>query len=276
MPDPATVQTAPRRVSDMLERLDAMADGLPKRLRQAADFTRRHLHLIAVSTVSDMAAASGVAPSVYMRFCQVLGFSGYSEMQALFRAGFAEFRPDYPGRVAQLAADGPMQSGRLLADFAEAGHLSLMALANTVTSAGLDRTATALAGARVVHLIGLRRAYAVASSMAYLLDKLDIPANLHSAAGLLEDARAILPGDVVFAITFTPFSDETIRLSEAAAAQGVPVHGLTDSTDCPLSRCAQELLIVQEAEVSGFRGLSASIALTTALAVAAGTRRPRG
>ncbi|MEM8732537.1 MAG: MurR/RpiR family transcriptional regulator, partial [Pseudomonadota bacterium] len=69
------VSGAPSDITSFLERLDASSEAMPKRLKQCAAFTRRHLHLIAVSTVSEMAKACEVAPSVYMRFCQALGFS---------------------------------------------------------------------------------------------------------------------------------------------------------------------------------------------------------
>ena len=263
-----TVASAPQTVSDLLERLDARADDMPRRLRDCASFTRRHLHLIAVSTVSDMARASGVAPSVYMRFCQALGFSGYSEMQGLFRARYTEFRPDYRERLATLEKEGAVGSGRLLADFAESGHRSLIALANTVTSDSLDRIARGMALARVVHLAGLRRAFSVVSNMAYLFDQLEVPAMLHYGVGMLNARGAILPGDVVFAVTFAPFSPEVVRLVEAAAGQGVTVYGLTDSERCPVAEWAAEMLIVREDEVAGFRAPTAAITLTTALAVA--------
>ncbi|MCR9148662.1 MAG: MurR/RpiR family transcriptional regulator [Rhodobacteraceae bacterium] len=268
MNEQLAVGSAPQSVSDLLERLDATAGDMPKRLRDCASFTRRHLHLIAVSTVSDMARASGVAPSVYMRFCQALGFSGYSEMQSLFRARYTEFRPDYQERLATLEKEGVVGTGRLLADFAESGHRSLISLANTVTNESLDRIARGIASARVVHLVGLRRAFSVVSNMAYLFDQLGVPATLHYGVGMLNARGAIFPGDVVFAVTFAPFSPEVVRLVEAAAGQGVTVFGLTDSERCPVAEWATEMLIVREDEVAGFRAPTAAITLTTALAVA--------
>ncbi len=274
MNDRPRVGVPPGNVSDLLSLLDSRSDSLPKRLRQCAVFTRRHLHLIAVSTVSEMATASDVAPSVYMRFCQALGFSGYSEMQDLFRARVTEFRPNYEDRIANLHEDGGLGTGRLLADFAEAGHKSLIHMTNTVTSDGLDRIAEGMANARVVHLIGLRRALSVVSNMAYLFDQFDVPTNLHLGVGMLNATNAIQPGDVVFAVTFAPFSPETIRLAREAAVQGVTVYGLTDSERCPIFEFATDVLITREDEVAGFRAPCASIALTTALAVAVkATRR---
>ncbi|MEL6618730.1 MAG: MurR/RpiR family transcriptional regulator [Pseudomonadota bacterium] len=268
MNQPVPVLAAPASVSELLERLDSSDFELPKRLKQCAAFTRQHLHLIAVSTVSEMARSSDVAPSVYMRFCQALGFSGYSEMQALFRARVADFRPNYQERFATLIDEGERGTGRLLSDFAEAGHKSLLALANTVTNDRLDRIARGMVGARVVHLVGLRRAFAVVSNMSYMLDKLGVPANLHHGAGMLNSAQGIVPGDVLLAVTFAPFSEETIAMARATAQRGIPVYGLTDSDRCPIADCADEMLIAREDEVAGFRSLNAAITLTTTLAVA--------
>ena len=262
------IQSAPGSVAEVIERLDAVNDGLPKRLKQCAGFTRRHLHLIAVSTVSEMAGACDVAPSAYIRFCQALGFSGYTEMQALFRARFTDFRPDYDKRLANLREEGAVGTGRLLADFGEAGHKSLMALANTVTNDGLDRIAHGMAAARTVHLVGLRRAFSVVSSMAYIFDQMGVPAQLHYGAGMLSSGKSIYQSDVLFAATYAPFSEETVRLAETVSQRGIPVYCLTDTEKCPIAEYASELLIAREDEVSGFRALNASITLTTALAVA--------
>ena len=269
MTEQTLIQTTPDNVSEVLEKLDASVENLPKRLKQCAVFTRRHLHLIAVSTVSEMAASAGVAPSVYMRFCQALGFSGYSKMQALFRAQFTEFRPNYQERMALLHREGNIQTGRLLADFAESGHRSLLSLTNTSTSEHLNHIASALAKARVIHLVGLRRAFCVVSNMAYLLEKLGMPAYLHYGTGMLNSTGSLFDDDVLFAVTFSPFSEETIRLTEATSKRGIPVYGLTDSARCPMAEWAQELLIAREDELAGFRVPNAAITLTTALVVAA-------
>ena len=268
--------TAPHSVAEALERLDGAIDDLPKRLHQCARFTRDHLHLIAVSTVSEMAAACEVAPSVYVRFCQALGFSGYTEMQSLFRARFTEFRPDYGKRLATLRRDGAIDTGRLLGDFVGAGHKSLLSLANSVTSDRIERIASGMTTARVVHLVGLRRAFAVVSSLAYTFDQLGVPAVLHHGAGMLNAAAAIFPEDVLFAVTYAPFTDETLRFAEAVHAREVCIYGLSDTDRCPLGEWAREMLIAREDEVGGFRALNASITLTTALAVAIKALREQG
>lgn len=273
MNDETPISTPPDSVGDLLQRLDAGEERFPKRLRQCADFTRRHMHLIPVSTVSEMAAACEVAPSVYMRFCQSLGFSGFSEMQALLRARFTEYRPDYDTRLASLREGGGIGTERLLGDFIEAGHKSLLSLGNTLTSDGLDAIAQGMAQARVIHLVGLRRAFSVVSSMAYTFDQLGVPAVVHYGAGMLSSGKSIFPGDVLFAVTYAPFSAETVQLAQAVAGRGITVYGLTDSDRCPFAEQATDMLYAREAEVGGFRALNASMTLATALAVAVKAHR---
>ncbi len=96
-------QTPPETITQLLARLDRIGGALPKRLRQCAEYLRANINLIAVSTVAEISAAAGVAPSAFMRFCQALGFSGYSEMQALFRAEYAQSRPRLPGTAERSA-----------------------------------------------------------------------------------------------------------------------------------------------------------------------------
>jgi len=89
-------QDPPKTITQLMARLVRIGGSLPKRLRQCAEYLRANINLIAVSTVAEISAASGVAPSAFMRFCQALVFSGSSELQALFRAEYTQSRPDYP------------------------------------------------------------------------------------------------------------------------------------------------------------------------------------
>lgn len=267
-----SAQEAPTNEAQLLARLDDIFDELPKRLKQCAGFTRLHLHLIAVSTVSDMARACDVSPSVYVRFCQALGFSGYSEMQAVFRARFT----GGAGAVHPETERARPGAGGILSDLAASGHNALIRMQNKEFDAQLDRVTHALAGARVVHLAGLSRGYGVVSNLAYMFDKLGVPAMLHGGAGMVNSATSIFDGDVLLAATFEPFADETIAFAKGVAERGIAVFGLTDHVACPLGDFASELIVASEDKVSGHCGLGAAFTVTSALALAVETLRQRG
>ena len=271
--DTKTAPTAPQTVEAFSARLADLSDGLPKRLRQCADHVAANLDRIAVSTVADLAAGADVPPSAVMRFCQIMGFSGFSDMQRLFRDAYAPALPDYATRLANLRGGARGGAGRLLAEFVEAGRLSLEGLTTAVDEKALERAVSVLAGAGVVHVMGLRRAYPVASYLAYVFEKMSVPAMLHEGAGRLDHRHAIRPGDAVLAISFAPYSEETLALVADARARNLPVVALTDHKASPLARMADPVLTVQEVDFGAFRSLSATLTMAIALAVAVGTAR---
>jgi DNA-binding MurR/RpiR family transcriptional regulator len=269
---PASVP-APTNVKEFEARLLEVADRLPKRLKQCADFVAANQDRIAVSTVAEMAEGAGVQSSAFMRFCQILGFSGFSEMQKLFRDSYAGGWPDYSTRLEHLRETAAGSAPALLAEFAEAGRTSLESLLKTIEPEALEKAVKLLATAETIHIIGVRRAFPVASYLAYALEKMQVPAMLHSTVGKLENQHAIRKGDVLLAISFSPYSPETIAMAENASDRGIDVVAITDTIVSPMSKFAQQSLLVSEVDFGAFRSLSATLCLAITLAVAVGTER---
>ena len=263
----------PASVEEFRARLADILDDLPRRLRQCADFIAANTDRIAVSTVAELATGADVPPSAVMRFCQILGFSGFSEMQRLFREAYSPGWPDYSTRLKNLKEGGAGSPSALLAEFIEAGRQSLEALAKSADETALQQAVSVLAAADTVHIVGLRRAFPVASYLAYVFEKMSVPAMLHDGVGKLDHRFALRPNDAVLAITFAPYSEETLTLAQDARARGLPVVALTDRMTSPLVRYADAILTVPEVDFGAFRSLSATIAMAIALAVAIGTAR---
>ena len=270
---PDEITGPPASVDEFRARLADILDDLPRRLRQCADYIAANTDRIAVSTVAELAAGADVPPSAVMRFCQILGFSGFSEMQRLFREAYSPGWPDYSTRLKNLKEGGAGSPTALLAEFIEAGRQSLEALAKSADEVALQQAVGVLAGADTVHVVGLRRAFPVASYLAYVFEKMSVPAMLHDGVGKLDHRFALRPNDAVLAITFAPYSEETLTLAQDAKARGLPVVALTDRMTSPLVRFSDAILTVPEVDFGAFRSLSATIAMAIALAVAVGSAR---
>lgn len=264
---------APASIDAFTRRLQEVSAGLPKRLRQCADHVGRNLDRVAVSTVAEIAEGAGVPPSAVMRFCRIMGFSGFSDMQRLFREDYARARPDYATRLRALRGGTGSSPGALLAEFIDAGRASLERLATQANETAMETATDALAAGRVIHLAGFRRAYPVASYMAYALERMGVPAMLHSGAGHLDQSQAIAADDAVLAITFAPYSAETVDLVTLAQKRGARIVALTDGVASPVALPGVTVLAVEEVDFGAFRSLSATLAVAMALAVAVGTRR---
>jgi len=261
----------PTSVEEFQLKLIQITDALPKRLRQCADYVATHTDTIALATVADLAQAAGVQPSALMRFCQLMGFSGYSQMQRLFREDFQPRWPDYATRLETLRSSGDETATALLAEFVEAGRLSLVNLANSIDSVALEQAVSILAEAPMIHIIGFGRAFPVSAFLSYTFEKMDIPAMLHDKVGNIDHRHAVRAGDVLIVITFAPFTEETLELATFASEKGNQIVTITDALSSPLRHLESVALTVNEVDVGAFRALTAPLALAMTLAVAIGT-----
>jgi DNA-binding MurR/RpiR family transcriptional regulator len=96
---------------------------------------------------------------------------------------------------------------------------------------------------------------------------------LHDGVAGLGQRSTLQPGDALLAITFAPYSEETLAIAAQAREKGLAVVALTDPPATSLSGVAQTILTVTEIDFGAFRSLSAAIALALALAVAVAARR---
>lgn len=266
----------PRDFESLKSLIVLRREELPRRLAQVAEFALEQPDKIAFGTVAELAAQAGVQPSTLVRFAQTLGFAGFSDLQEIFRDRLRERWPDYGERLKRLEARA--QSGGTLAlldGFAEAAVASLARLREDASSEALDQVARVLAGARRIGLLGQRRVFAVTSYLAYACAKLGLEAQLLDNRGgmLAEEARFLGREDALLAVSFTPYTPETIEIATAAAERGVPVVAITDSPFSPLCRCAQARIEVVESDYGAFRSLSATMTVAIALAVSAAELR---
>ena len=151
--------------------------------------------------------------------------------------------------------------------------MSLESLAKTADEGALAQAVEILVKAETLHVVGLRRAFPVATYLAYVFEKMAVPAMLHDGVGKLDHRFALRSGDALLAITFAPYSEETIALAQDARNRGLPVVALTDHLTSPLVRVSDSILTVTEVDFGAFRSLSATIAMAITLAVAVGSAR---
>ena len=204
MPEAPPPSAAPPSVQAFRDRLAAVSGHLPRRLQQCADHIAGHEDRVALSTVAQLAAGAGVPPSAMMRFCQIMGFTGYADMQRLFRDALSRAAPDYATRLAKLKAGGLGQPAALVAEFVEAGRLSMEALTKNLDENKLNQAVAQLSAAHTIHLAGFRRSFPVVAYLAYVFDKLGVPAVLHDGVAGLGHRSALRPGDALLAVTFAP------------------------------------------------------------------------
>jgi DNA-binding MurR/RpiR family transcriptional regulator len=254
-------------------------DSLPPRLIQLAAYALENPDEMALGTTASIAAQAEVQPSTLIRFAKRLGYSGFSDLQGVFRSAMRSNWPDYRERLARVQrareAGGPHP---LLSGFAESAMVSLERLMTQASEEDIGRAAEILARADVIYLLGMRRAFPVALYLAYAFGKLGIRAVLadHVAGLGPEQLTEAGPRDALIAISFTPYTPMTVDLTGRLAKRGVPIIALTDSPFSPLSPAATVAFEIPEADYAGFRSLSATFCVAMSLGVATAAKRNGG
>ncbi len=275
------VETSPPTSFDTLrDAILARRESFPKRLAQVARFALESPDDMALNTVAEIAAKAEVQPSTLIRFAQSLGYSGFSDLQQIFRSRLRDRWPDYAERVQSLRAADTAEGGplHLLEGFAQTAMDSLLRLRDRADEASLTAAVDLLAGAKTVYILGQRRAFPVASYLAYAFGKLGIRFILLDNLGALlpEQAGFITEDDALIAISFTPYTPSTIETATRIGQRGVPILAITDSAFSPLAPIAKVWLEVAETDFGAFRSLAATLCLAMALAVGTAEKRAEG
>ena len=253
-------------------------DGLPKRLRQVADFSVAQPQEIAFRTVR---TSPPPPASSHRHWCgsrrrwATMGFPTCGGVPLARPGSVAGLRRAAAGAAtgrADGAGDGP---AALLQDFVRASEVSLERLRGATDPEALALAVHTLAVAESILPAASRRSFPVTAYLAYAMRRLGIrcdPADW--AGGLAQEQVALLrPGDAMLAISFTPYAAATVELTNAASRRGVKVVAITDSPFSPLIQPASVWLEVAEADHLGFRSLAGSFALATTLAVGVARQR---
>ena len=281
--DKADEPDAAENLAALRARIAERYDDLSNRLQQIAKFVLDHPNDIALETVVVIAERAGVPPSALIRFAQALDYSGFREMQRVFQAPLASRSPSYAERVRNLAleraeveeGDGPHH---FLARFCAASAVALEHIQEVLTPEQLGQAVDLLAKARQVYVVAQRRSFPVAAYLAYALPHSEKPTHLLDGLGgmLDEQVRSIQAEDALIAISFSPYAPETASIVERAHARGAAVVVISDSMVSPISRFASVFFEIKDAEVQGFRSLTASLCLAQTLAVGLAMRSPQG
>ncbi len=204
---------------------------LPPRMKQGAKYILDNPADFGLDPIRETARKSGVSTYTLVRMAQSLGFDGYDALREPFRHALV---------AGSELADPP--------DWLEArnvdsttGQIQTTAARNSmaIVERSLERQSPellaqvveAMQGAGTVYVIAVRASYAMAYYFHYvgrmaLTSMRLIPRHTSSPIDDLANAQ---PGDVIIAITITPYSRETIEACKYAQAKGVRLVLISDS-----------------------------------------------
>ena len=251
-------------------------ESLSKRLKQVAKYILDNNHSVVFDTVATIAERADVPPSTLIRFANAFGFSGFNEMKQVFRENLMENTTNYAERLQyfrQLESNGE-DNGQSAMDilhiFAQANNQALNQLVNQASAEQLESAVKILNEANNIFIIGLKRSFSIACYLDYALHHLDCNSFLINGLGgmFTEQLNRVKEGDVVIAISFSPYAQETSEIMNITAKKGVKQIAITDSQISPLVTFSDVSFIIKEAQIKGFRSQCSTLTLAQTLVIA--------
>ena len=262
-------------VDQLLKRISEEYEGLSKQLKVIARHVEQHRDHLGLEGIQEVAAQCEVQPSAVVRFAKHFGFSGFTEMQRIFRDGLArQIAPsrNYKARIREVieSGAGALSSVEIAHEFLAGSVAGMQELESGLHGPSFKKAVDLLAEADAIWIAGSRRSFPVAAYLDYALQHTDKRVALVSALGSMHSGqmRSVRKGDVMIAISFAPYAEETVDVAQRAVARGARLIAITDSRMSPLAREAQITLMVQDNSIFGFRSLTSTMGLAQSLFIA--------
>ncbi len=249
------------------ERIEAEFPRLSPQLKRAARYVLDSPDDVALSSMRSLAKRADVHPSALVRLAKELGFEGYVALREPFRETLRRRPERYAVRARNLQARGGGELDNLYGELLEAGGDNIAGTFADCSPERLAKLAATMEGAVHIYVVGMRKCLPVAFYIHYACRMFHQGVTLLGgfAGTMADELRDLGPDDVLLAISFDPYTRETVRAARHAVAMGATLVAITDSPLSPLAEGAAEILVVANASPSFFRSLVAAMALAEAL-----------
>jgi DNA-binding MurR/RpiR family transcriptional regulator len=272
----------PRDYDGLVALLVARQATLTRRHADVARFCLNHPEDVAINTIVRLAHLADVPPATITRFAQDLGFTGFPDLQRVFRErllgprAYADQMDRYRARPAPVEiSDTDLEHPAAVFDtFVHAAMASLIRIEQALDRAMLDGAVGVLAGAGAVHVAASRGAYGIGAYAFYGLARTGKRAHLIDNQGAMraEQVGAMAPGDAALILTFDDYTPETVQVARMAHDAGHPVIAITDNELSPVVPLATHTLYVKEARLGHFRSQVPAMVVAQAIIVSVGRR----
>ncbi len=222
---------------------------------------------VALMSMRSLAASAGVHPSTMVRLAKSYGFNSYQDFRAPFQLRLRARPEGYLVKARNLQARGHEGEAQLTQEVLSANQANLRETFEINAPENFEACAKELGRARRLFIVGMRGVFPIAYFFHYAYSMFrDNAVLLDGRGGAFSDGlRNFCKDDVILAISFNPYTVETVRSIDYAKDHGGKAVVITDSQVSPLAKNADHLLIIKNESPSFFHSVAAGVAVAEEL-----------
>ncbi|MDX0017569.1 SIS domain-containing protein [Sinorhizobium meliloti] len=223
--------------------LDMIYDAIntaPAALARVALYVAQDPEIVLGLSVAELAHNTDSGSASIVRFCRMLGFSG-----------FREFKIALSGEIERARALDLAQCPNVLtlppklAVISTALQNSIAATARTMDIARVQDLAMGIRSARRVDIFGMGPSSVCADIVAMRLLWQGFPVHSPSSASMSHSlARTLDPTSIAIGISSSGVTEETKEFLEIANKAGAQTVAITTRLDCPIAQIADQVILV--------------------------------
>ncbi|MDJ0917126.1 MAG: MurR/RpiR family transcriptional regulator [Woeseiaceae bacterium] len=266
------VAISPETDPGVRSRIVEHAASLSPQQRKIADYCVAHMQEIPFLSVPELAERTGASEATVVRFCQRIGYTGYSDLKmALVDLIREEMNASSP---ASAGFESAAQDKDFLAAMARLEQQNIERTLDSIDRQTFSHVAASLFKADHIFTFGLGISAFLADYAAYLFTEYGMRSTCLATryTSPREQLVALRPSDLVFAFSFPPYSRQTLEVLEEVGRKGVPTAVITDKPTAPAAALAKETLVVSSHGMSFNNATSAANVLLNALVLEIASR----
>ncbi|MCK9280208.1 MAG: MurR/RpiR family transcriptional regulator [Melioribacteraceae bacterium] len=258
------------RFKEIKTRIQKYYPDLPKNHKKLADFFINNFDKIPFYSVHDISEATRTSVASVVRFAQRIGFLGFLEMRE-------EISKELQNHISNKEIFSLLDSAATEADtLTIIANQDIKNINETLTQIDrdyFDSTIKMILKAKRVYTVGLGVSNLLAQMLAYQLNQVSIDAHAlsHSHSTFLEQMIFLNSNDLIIALSFMPYSIETIDAAKYAKKKKINVISITNSNASPITFSSNANLVVKSENMlftNSFAAISVLInAITTECAL---------
>jgi len=262
-------------VSSPRDHILANFPNLSPKQRRLARYFIDHEDVVAFASTSQIADQTGASAATVVRFCQMLGYEGYPDLQAAVRSQLPQYRTAVQKLAERITDDN--RTEHLPAQIVQANINNTQKTLNQISDSELTKIVAAIIRARNIRIFGSGLSAAAAISAEYALSVLGFAARACTDGGvsqLLETSR-FTDQDLVIVISVWRYLRDTVEAAEAARDAGATCIAITDSPVAPVATLADHVFITDIEGAVHSRSLSGILSLIDLFSAAIVVERPQ-
>ncbi|MCL4370143.1 MAG: MurR/RpiR family transcriptional regulator [Chloroflexi bacterium] len=259
--------------STLESRISALFPKLSNSRRKLARFVLDNSLSVAFASATELGEQVGVSAATVVRFCQILGYEGYPELQLDVRAGI----PTYLRAVQRLErGDGKVNQDELINRVFDLDSQNIRRTAGALSADRFEAAVVALSKASDILVVGSGLSAAPVLYLSHSLNVMGLNARAVTDGGipLATELVKLNSSSVLVAFSVWRYVAATVHAMDRAAGAGAIRIAISDSAVSPLAQRADFAFQVAAHGAAHSLSITAAMSLVNAFVAALACARP--